>query len=308
MAALAVARAEEPRLDGGGDVRIMVGTDGSERALVALAQAAAFARAVDAELLVVRVLNPVADCADVPAQSLSEATEKLRAEWTSELQELVRNFDAPSAAVAVDVKGRHESTAETIVRLVEELGVQLVVVGTRGTGIARRVLIGSVATQVLQRSSCPVMLVGEQVGHPNHELPYHVLVSTDSCSPTDSVLTAFVRAMAGAAAERLAVTAVHVFDPATAPDETDSVAVAERLAGFTAQLPERFHPRSELILDEERQGPAEALLAFAKESRAHSILMATEGDSFSRQLFLGSVALSTVEHAHIPVILVRAEE
>jgi nucleotide-binding universal stress UspA family protein len=288
-------------------MRILVGTDGSERARMALAQGAALARAVDAELVLLRVLDPVADCADMTDLTLSEATEQLQARWTSELRDLAYSLEARAADAQVVVKRPTESTAETIVRVASELDAQLVAIGTRGTGVARRALIGSVATQVLQSSRWPVMLVGEHAGSTSDVLPYHVLVCTDDCAPTDSVLTGFERAMEGVSAECVSVTAVHVFERATATAEDKGRAqAAERLAAFTARLPQRFRPRPALLLDEGRDGPPAAILTLARSTGVHSIWMATEGDSWARHLFLGSIALTTVEHAHIPVVLVRA--
>lgn len=289
-------------------MKIMVGIDGSQRALIALEQGALFARAADAQLVLLRVLNPVADCADMPGLTLSEATEQLKARWMSELAELARGSRVPSVVVEVLVKIRSESTAEAIVRAADRREVQLVVLGTRGTGIARRALIGSVATQVLQRSHQPVMLTGEHVGKPSDVLPYRVLIAADGCDPSGSIQAEFTRAVEDVLAEKLSVTAVHVFDWDYAPAENKSAEAVHRLAAFTAQLPKRFHPEPILLPDEERRGPTEAILAYAKDTGAHSIWMATAGHSWPRQVFLGSTALSAVEHAHIPVVLVRASE
>lgn len=288
-------------------MKIMVGIDGSGRALTALEHGALFARCMNAELVLLRVMNPVADCADMPGLTLAEATGQLRSRWIAELDELAPS-DIPSATVEVVAKERSESTADALVRAAAEGNVQLIVLGTRGTGIARRALIGSVATQVLHRSQLPVMLTGESAEKPKDSsvVPYRVLIATDGCQPSESVVTEFARAMDGAPAANLSVTAVHVSEWGYAPSAAKRDEAAQRLAAFTARLPQQFHPQSALLPDDERLGPTETILAYAREVGAHSIWMATQGDSWPRQVFLGSVALSTVEHAHIPVVLVRA--
>ena len=53
---------------------------------------------------------------------------------------------------------------EEIVRLAEELGVSLIVVGSRGLGRIRRLLIGSVSDSVVRRAHSPVLVV--RVGEP----------------------------------------------------------------------------------------------------------------------------------------------
>ncbi len=46
-----------------------------------------------------------------------------------------------------------------IVRLAEELGVGLIVLGSRGVGGVRRALMGSVSDSVVRHAHCPVMVV-----------------------------------------------------------------------------------------------------------------------------------------------------
>jgi nucleotide-binding universal stress UspA family protein len=49
--------------------------------------------------------------------------------------------------------------AEEVVSLAEELGVGLIVMGSRGHGGIRRALMGSVSASVVRHAHCPVMIV-----------------------------------------------------------------------------------------------------------------------------------------------------
>jgi nucleotide-binding universal stress UspA family protein len=49
-----------------------------------------------------------------------------------------------------------------IVALAEDLGVGLVVVGSRGQGGIRRALMGSVSDAVVRHAHCPVLVVRRQ--------------------------------------------------------------------------------------------------------------------------------------------------
>jgi nucleotide-binding universal stress UspA family protein len=60
---------------------------------------------------------------------------------------------APAAEVAVG------DVAPTIVRRAQELGCDLIVMGTRGMGAVGNLVLGSAATKVIHLSDIPVMLV-----------------------------------------------------------------------------------------------------------------------------------------------------
>jgi hypothetical protein len=57
---------------------------------------------------------------------------------------------------------REERPAEEIVALAEELGVDLMVVGSRGRGGIRRVLTGRAFDWVVHHACCPVLVVGAE--------------------------------------------------------------------------------------------------------------------------------------------------
>jgi nucleotide-binding universal stress UspA family protein len=50
---------------------------------------------------------------------------------------------------------REEEPAEEIIVLAEELGADLIVVGSRGRGRIRRALAGSISDRVVRRARCP---------------------------------------------------------------------------------------------------------------------------------------------------------
>jgi nucleotide-binding universal stress UspA family protein len=49
-----------------------------------------------------------------------------------------------------------------IVALAEELGADLIVMGSRGLGALRRALMGSVSDSVVRHAHCPVLVVRAQ--------------------------------------------------------------------------------------------------------------------------------------------------
>jgi nucleotide-binding universal stress UspA family protein len=52
-----------------------------------------------------------------------------------------------------------ERRDQAIIHLAEELGVGLIVMGSRGLGGVRRALMGSVSASVVRHAHCPVLVV-----------------------------------------------------------------------------------------------------------------------------------------------------
>lgn len=148
--------------------RILCPVDFSEGAEGALAQALFLADALGAEVEVVHAWEtPVVIRPDlvVWAEGASgpALAEVVRARADTAMKHLLDKL-APGRPTHVRMKILHGPPAATIVSYAREQGHDLIVVGSHGrTGLSRWVL-GSVAERVVQRASCPVMVVhGAQV-------------------------------------------------------------------------------------------------------------------------------------------------
>lgn len=76
-------------------------------------------------------------------------------EATTKMRDLIPHGFSESSAVEVE----RGDPADTIVHKAQELGADLIVIGTHGrTGLAH-IFLGSVAEKVLRRAHCPVLVV-----------------------------------------------------------------------------------------------------------------------------------------------------
>jgi nucleotide-binding universal stress UspA family protein len=76
-------------------------------------------------------------------------------------------------AMGAEIAGSHLRVGRPdaeIVRLAEELGSGLVIVGSRGLGPVRRAVMGSVSGSVLRHAHCPVMVVRGKTGDDEAEV------------------------------------------------------------------------------------------------------------------------------------------
>ncbi len=134
---------------------ILCATDLSGPAERALELAAALARDRGARLLVLHVAVPP------PFVRPGELSKVLQQPggYRQELQDRLRHFRPAGLEGRIDYRIEEGTPADEILRLAEEIPCDLVVLGTHGRTGLGRLLLGSVAEQVLRRASCPVLTV-----------------------------------------------------------------------------------------------------------------------------------------------------
>ena len=149
---------------------VLVPTDGSEGALKAATYAGEFARALDARVSVLYVLDddlvmPHAwGAGEFPYQAAagSMTVEEIR----NLLEQRVREKELVDTVEALGPLNAEAQTAivwghpaETISRFAGEQGVDLIVIGSHGRTGIKRVLLGSVSHAVAHQANCPVTIV-----------------------------------------------------------------------------------------------------------------------------------------------------
>ncbi len=134
---------------------ILFPTDFSERAEVAFPLAYALARDQGARLVVLHVDPP-------PAFHGEVVSRRQTADYEEQLWQALRAYQAPPG---VQVEHRLEAgpPVEVICRIASELAAELIVMPTHGRTGLRRLLMGSVAEQVVRQASCPVLTISVPV-------------------------------------------------------------------------------------------------------------------------------------------------
>jgi nucleotide-binding universal stress UspA family protein len=141
--------------------RIVVGTDGSDTAKVAVQQAADLAGKVGARLDLVSAYEPV------PASRLREERQEVPADIAhtvspSEDVEALLTESADQvkkAGVDVSTFARQGDPADAILDVAEEQKADLIIVGNKGMTGAKRFLLGSVPNKVSHHAPCSVLIV-----------------------------------------------------------------------------------------------------------------------------------------------------
>lgn len=205
----------------------------------------------------------------------------------------------------------NEDPAGTIVNHAYDRDIDLVVVGTHGRRGLRRLLLGSVAEEILHRAPCPVLAVRESALTPPIE---RVLTPVDFSEHSMRALR-YGREIAGRFGAEIDL--LHVLkDLPTSPtfygDNTDSLYydydpdIEDRVRDRLRQLwdsvggPETDHAEHASL-----GSPPSAITDLAEERAAELIVMGTRGQTGIERLLLGSVAERVLRTAGLPVLIVR---
>jgi nucleotide-binding universal stress UspA family protein len=143
---------------------IVVGTDGSESAAVAVRHATELASQANATLHIVSAYRTVALGAVGMASSAGASTpdvEQVNRSVAEQGQRVCEHAasQARREGVTVELHAVPGDAADVLVSVATEVGGDLIVVGNRGMGGVRRFILGSVPNKVSHHCPCSLLIV-----------------------------------------------------------------------------------------------------------------------------------------------------
>lgn len=146
-------------------MHVLIGTDGSDDAVAAARAGLDLLDTPERITVVCVVETPGAATAGLEsgfAGGMVSDSEVDRA-WRLVEEEAGVALDLTVEGLGVDVPvdrvTRAGEAGPAICRLAEEVGADVIVVGSRGRGAIKRALLGSVSTHVINNAPCPVVVV-----------------------------------------------------------------------------------------------------------------------------------------------------
>lgn len=267
---------------------ILCTTDGSHQSTHVLPHAAAFAQAAGMEIALTRIYEP-----DGRAEDDGDRERALHAALSQY---------GIGGRVVVAEREKGEETAAAIARVAKESQAAMIAMDSRGVGAMRHAIFGSTAINVLRNSPCPVFVTGPAAGPASTADPYRLAITTDG-SPASRA--AFVKLGPILESSCIPVTVIGVYVQALA-DAPLTIELERREAtcrAAAAMLPTCIAQTVGVTRAEGLERTEHAIVRAAHEADASAIAMGTHGRGRSLHLFLGSVALGTVERSDLPVIL-----
>ena len=293
--------------------RILLATDGSECAETAGRVAVDLATRSEAKLDVVHAFELV------PPREYAGVALRLRspAEFAKQGQRVLDEHVGRIEEMGGEVADSHlcmGSPVDQILCQAEETGADLIVVGRRGLGGVKRLLMGSVSEGIVHNARCPVLVV---CGDGHVWPPARVVVADDSSEDAKKAaeLAAGIGGLFGAegvlvqvyprvlkSTQEMSALEWRIVDHALRQAEAELGERAEALAPLLGQRPD-----VKLLVDEGAEGVDGVALTLLEEAKGAGvptlISVGSRGLGAVRRARVGSVSTKVVRAAEGPVLV-----
>ncbi len=137
---------------------IVVGTDGSERAGVAVSEALNLAKVSGAKVHAVNAVHPAVEAGYVESKAGQLTIDSARQVMEQVRSQLQAEADRLGVTMEIHNPGNGDA-ADALLQTAETLGADLIVVGNRGMSGVTRFVMGSVPNKISHNATCSVLIV-----------------------------------------------------------------------------------------------------------------------------------------------------
>lgn len=313
-------------------MKVLIGYDGSERAQAAIQDLHRAGLPSDVEALVLSVAEvfpPLPQSSFDPVgveESLADDPPEVRKARAlavaamAEARELVaegaRRVKAEFPTWRVAHEAGPDSPYGALISKSESWKPNLVVVGASGRTLVEKILLGSVAQNVLAYSPCSV-----RIGRPSRPTPYgaeapnRIIIGVDGSANAAAAVSAVAQRDWPAGSEFKVITAVDTplwvelllgsgaAESTTNNDDNLSFARAP-VESAIKELHGKNLPATAVVVEGD---PKQVLVEEAKRWEADCIFLGAKGHGRLERLLLGSVSATVAARAHCSVEVVRSE-
>lgn len=226
------------------------------------------------------------------ATMLISIADVLKSESESRLKSELQNFidDFPHLIGQIDtvsVMGVPESVVKD---LSEEKDYDMVIMGTKGASGVKEVLVGSVASNVMQNVSCPVLAVPETA---TLSVPNKIVFAVDDTLLNEGVFPTELASLVRRFDAELMV--VNVIPEGEKSSVGSEVGNTRKPTSVYKGVKHSFHFVESNDLNE-------AIATFAKYHKADMLAMVTRKTDFFSKLFGRSTTKKMMQHIEVPIL------
>lgn len=292
---------------------VFCAVDFSQTGGLALEHAAHLARRHDAALVLAHVVEPLPTAAAPVLMVPPDAEVELRKLAVERLESLASDLRASEMSVQTLLE--QGTPGPELLEMAEEVGADLIVLGTRGlTGIEHLVL-GSTAEHVVRHAMRPVLTIHPGDGAPRDAIE-EVIVPSDLAPDVTDAADVFVRVFQGSPPPRVLLVFADPTPPYLDPFRHETLERWGQPDARREEIEERLAPARkrlevagfEVEVDVLDGGPVEAVTKRAREESVEMIVMTTRAHSTLAHWLGGRTAERIVQLAPCPVLTVRSGE
>lgn len=293
-------------------MRILLATDFSANADMALALVKGMKLPADSQVRLVFAIEPITTVALFAPSALLTITDAAEAEARTQVRSAAKSIEREGLEVT-SVVG-YGRAADVVIDECSAFAPDLLIVGSRGRGGIATNVLGSVSAELVDRSPCPVLVARRGT--------LERIVLAEDGSPSAAVGARVIAGLAPFA--KLPVHVVSVVDvpfPIVLADPTGTGTAVEAYRAYEESMPTLRASHAALAREraqalellgvkataEQREGDAAyELIAAAQEHKADCIAVGSRGQTGLRRLVLGSVARGVLFHAPCSVLIAHA--
>lgn len=245
----------------------------------------------------------------------------------SAYQDKMDDYKSKAEAQGFEVDTRLEAGINAfppveILRTAKEAGAGWLILGNRGYSKVRELLLGSTASEILQRAELPVFLLNMDVTDEQNsrdrqlycikacrQVFDHVLHPTDFSATAHRALNIGGRYL-GQKCPKWTLMHVQAASRINLENKEEVEAFdnkdTRRLTEMQQELTDRFGARK-VDFSIRHGAPASEILAEADDKNVSLILMGSQGRGFMYQLFMGGVSLQIARMSRAPVLFIPAK-
>lgn len=276
--------------------RILIPTDFSDTANLALEHAVMMARLLDSEITLLHVVSTFAFRVNLPEVEVDETQEaKLTLVVGAKLNSIADDI-SKRVGLKISTLITYGRVREEVVRVAEEIYADIIVLGTHGVSGLREFFMGSNAFRIVSDAACPVLCIQES----DHTVGFkNIVVPIDNSFYSREKLGISIKIA------RLYNATIHICGLRSNDQNDEDVNAKFRIK---MKQVEDFLNEQEVLFTMVTlfcDNIAKTTMEYAAEKNADLIIIMNEQEINSTGFFMGPYAQQVVNHSKVPVLTIR---
>ena len=279
--------------------KILLATDFSSESQNALKCAISLAKRYESKLFLTHAISEEASL--TAGDAWPAMTDIARRNAEKSMAELERTEELQS--LPHEVVMQSGETWEVLSRLVSDQNIDLIIMGTHGSGGIDKLMLGSTAEKVVRHATCPVLTIGPHVRLLSLERFGSILYATDFSTGS---LRALNYALSLAEEDRAELTMLHIIESKPV-SEAELLEWKRRDCERLRQLvPTGFDLAYKPEIEVEAGAPVKEIVRLADTRNAELIVMGSHAGGTVSTHLPWTTLHHILQQAHCPVLTVRA--